>query len=192
MGTAATVICGVNNGSKPAMLVALLLGVVFITTILACLSDINTLRIPNLYSVVVIVAFAIGFIAAPESFGSWKEHLGAFAIILTVTYIMFMVGMMGGGDSKFGSALALWVGAHGLLFFIFWMGLMGGIIGGISLYFKKKKPVQNPKEGSWIAQVQAGRNAVPYGIAISFGAWAALWQTGFIIQQLDELSKIIH
>ena len=174
------------------MLVALLLGVVFVTTLLACLSDVQTLRIPNLYSVIVMAAFAVAFFVSPESFGSWKEHLGAFAIILIVTYIMFMVGMMGGGDSKFGSALALWVGVHGLLSFVFWMGLMGGILGGISLYFKKKKPVQNPKEGSWIAQVQMGRNAVPYGIAISFGAWAGLLQTGLITHQLDELIKIIH
>jgi len=174
------------------MLVPLLLAVVLVTSVLACVSDVMRLRIPNLHSGVVIAAFALAYLLSPDSFSVWWEYIGAMVMMFVITYLMFLFGLMGGGDSKFGTALALWVGLHGMLPYVFWMAIMGGIIGGLSLYFKKKKPFKSPPAGSWMAQVQEGRNAVPYGIAISAGAWLALWQTGFIIHQLDELFKIIH
>ena len=36
------------------------------------------------------------------------------------------------------------------------------------------------------------RCAVPYGLAISFGAWAAFFHTGFLDHRIDEVIKIIH
>ncbi|MDE1153526.1 MAG: prepilin peptidase [Micavibrio sp.] len=174
------------------MLVSLLLVIVLVTTVLACVSDVMSLRIPNLYSLIVIAAFGLAFVAAPDAFDVWWEYVGAFGLMFAITYIMFLFGAMGGGDSKFGTALALWVGLHGLLAYVFWMAVVGGIVGGLSLYFKKKKPFAAPRPGSWVAQVQEGRNAVPYGIAIGVGGWLALLQTGLITHQLGELFKIIH
>jgi prepilin peptidase CpaA len=180
---------------KETMLVVLamlLTGVVLVTTVMACVSDVRSLRIPNLYSVIVIGAFALAFAAAPESFGKLSAHVLSLVIIFLITYIMFVSGLMGGGDAKFGSALALWVGLPGIVSYVFWMTLMGGLIAALSLLIKNRKPFSNPAAGSWVAQVQDGRNAVPYGIAISFGAWAALLHTGFVTHQLDEVIKIIH
>lgn len=175
------------------MIVLALLAMVLVTTLLACFSDIRSLRIPNKYSLAVIVAYIAAYAAVPEAFpGVWWGYPLALLIIFAVTYLMYLVGMMGAGDSKFGSALALWVGLHGLLSYVFWMAVMGGLLGGVSLYLKKKKPISAPLPGSWPEQVQAGRNAVPYGIAISFGAWAAMLQTGLVTHQIDELFKIIN
>lgn len=176
-----------------AFLPTLSLLVVFVTTLMACAWDIRALRIPNRYSFVVVAAFAVAYVSAPDAFTETAWHYPAgLLIIFGVTYLMYLAGMMGAGDSKFGSALALWVGLHGILPYVFWMAVMGGIVGAASLYLKKKKPVSSPVPGGWVEQVQTGRNAVPYGIAIGFGAWAALWQSGLITHQLDELLKIIH
>lgn len=175
-----------------SMLLAFLTLATLATMAAACVSDVRALRIPNLYSVVVIVAFGIAFLAAPESFGAWWTHLAAFAGMFAVTYVMFCFNMLGAGDSKFGSALALWVGLKGLLPYIFYMAIAGGIVGVLALYFRKKKPFRNPPAGSWMALAQEGRNAVPYGIAISFGGAAALLHTGFVHHQLDELFRLIH
>jgi prepilin peptidase CpaA len=162
------------------------------TTLLACVSDARSLKIPNLYSVIIIALFPAAFLATPELFGKWWEHLGSLGAIFVITYLMFAAGMMGGGDTKLGTALALWVGLPAVLPYVIWMGAAGGIVALLSLYFKKKKPFKSPRAGSWPAQVQEGRNAVPYGIAISFGAWAALLQKGFMPDLLHEVSKIIH
>lgn len=174
------------------MIVFLLLCAVLAVTLLSCVSDVRALRIPNWHSLVIIGAFAVAFAASPESFGKWWHHLAALGIFFVITYLMFIAGMMGGGDSKLGSALALWVGLKGIVIYVFWMALMGGVIGVLSLWMKKKKPFSAPPAGSWMAAAQEGKNAIPYGLAISFGAWMALLHTGLITHQLDEVFKIIH
>jgi prepilin peptidase CpaA len=153
---------------------------------------VRSLRIPNLYSVIIIGAFAAAYLVSKESFDPLWHHLGALGVVFIVTYLMFIAGMMGGGDSKLGSALALWVGIKGVVIYVFWMAVAGGLIGGLSLLIRKKKPFARPLPGSWMAAAQEGKNAIPYGVAISFGAWVAMWHTGFITHQLDELFKIIH
>ncbi len=174
------------------MIVLLCIAIVFVVTLMACVSDARSLRIPNLYSVVVLAAFGVACVASPEVFQPLWNHFLALGIIFVVTYLMFMAGMMGGGDSKFASALAIWIAAKGVMVFVFWMAVAGGVIGVLTLWMKKKKPFRNPPEGSWMAAAQKGESKIPYGIAISFGAWIALWHSGLITHQLGEVFKIIH
>lgn len=174
------------------MIVTLCILVVLCITLMACVSDARSLRIPNLYSVIVLAAFGIAYLSDPQVFQPLWNHFLALGIIFFVTYLMFMAGMMGGGDSKFASALAIWIAAKGVMIFVFWMALAGGVIGVLTLWMKKKKPFRNPPAGSWMDAAQKGENKIPYGIAISFGAWAALWHGGLITHQLGELFKIIH
>lgn len=174
------------------MIVALLTLFVLFIMLLSCISDVRRLRIPNKYVLCVLVAFVAAFAVSPSSFGVWWHPFAAGAIFLVITYVMFVMNMLGAGDAKLGAALALWVGLPGLMAYVMYMAIMGGVIGGLSIYFKKKKPFKNPPEGGWVATVQSGGNAVPYGIAISFGAVMAMLHNGFISHQIDELIKIIH
>ncbi len=174
------------------MLGALLTVAVGVVMLMACVSDVRGLRIPNLYVALIFAAFFPAFIFAPEAFGTWWEHLGAMLVFLVITYLMFVWNMLGAGDAKYGAALALWVGLQGLMPFVLYMAIVGGVLGVMSLVLRKYKPVKNPRAGSWAATVQDGGNAVPYGIAISVGACAAIFHTGFAFHQLDELIKIIH
>ncbi len=166
--------------------------VVLVITLLSCISDIRSLRIHNFNSLAILFCFFPAYFASPESFNDLWQHFAAMAGVFAVTYIMFTLGMMGGGDSKLGTVLGLWIGLKGLIPFIFYMTLMGGLLGLISLIIFRKKPFKNPKQGSWIAELQEGRNAVPYGVAISFGFWVAFFHIGFAHNQLNEVFKIIH
>ena len=166
--------------------------VVVVVTLLSCVSDVRSLRIPNLYSLVVLGCFIPAFFFAPAAFSPLWYHLTAMGVMFVLSYIMFCTGMMGGGDSKLGTALALWVGLKGLMPFMLYMALMGGVLGGLTLLLQKKKLFSNPKPGSWIEQAQSGQNAVPYGVAISFGFWAAFFHTVLQHHQLNEVFKIIH
>jgi len=53
------------------------------------------------------------------------------------------------------------------------------VLGGLTKLMNKKKLVEAPAEGSWIAKSQAGHMGVPYGIAILFGAIIAFYQLGY-------------
>lgn len=167
------------------------LAVLFVT-LLSCIADVRSLRIPNWHTLVILACFVPAWLATPEAFGGIWQHLGAMGIMFAVTYTMFSLGMMGGGDSKLGSGLGLWIGLKGLLPFIFYMAIMGGIIGVVTIVLRRKKFFKNPAPGGWVAQAQEGRSAIPYGVAISFGAWVAFLYTGFVHNQLIEVFTIIH
>jgi len=71
--------------------------------------------------------------------------------------------MMGGGDVKLASALALWFSPGGTVKFLVLMSIAGGV----------------PTLGilGWHrAQKREGRPEIPYGVAIAFGALAILTQ----------------
>jgi prepilin peptidase CpaA len=174
------------------MIVAMLTCLVLVMTLLCCISDVQRLRIPNAYVLVVLGAFVIAFILSPESFGVWWYPFAAGAAFLVITYVMFAFNMLGAGDAKLGAALALWVGLPGLMAYVMYMAIVGGLLGLAALFLKKRKPFKNPSAGSWVATVQGGGNAVPYGIAITAGAWGAMLHNGFVFHQIDELIKIIH
>jgi prepilin peptidase CpaA len=152
--------------------------------LLAGSSDYRGLTIPNRYSVFIIVtffgAFVIANIADVNVFSSIYRHLAGAGVVFAVSFILFFLGAAGGGDSKLATAFALWIGlTKWLMVFLFFTAVAGGIVGAVALFIQKKKPFENPAEGSWIAQLQDGRGVVPYGIPLVIGALAAFYSSGY-------------
>ena len=174
------------------MVLALCLIILCGVTLASCITDIRSMRIPNTHVVIVLILFVIAFATTPDAFHAWWEHGAAMLIFLVLTYLMFAFGMLGAGDAKYGAALALWVGLPGLMAYVFFMAIIGGVLGVLSLVLRKYRPLKNPPAGSWAATVQDGGNAVPYGIALSIGVWASFFHTSAFSHQLDELIRIIH
>lgn len=148
-------------------------------------SDFKGFTISNAYSVGVILAFIPAFLAvfflAPDVayFASWKSHLLAAAGTFAITFVLFTLNMIGAGDSKLATAYALWLGVLGIPAFLFYMTVVGGLLGLTTLALRRWKPVAAPSEGGWIARAQAGSSEVPYGIAIVAGAIVAFFQNGY-------------
>lgn len=152
----------------------------------AAWSDFKGLIIPNLYSLLILAAFVPAYAAvhflAPESgyFQSGASHLISLGVVFAVTYGLFALKAFGGGDAKLCSVYALWVGLGGIAPFLFFMGITGGVLGVVTLYLNKNKPVKEPRQGSWVAKAQEGSRDVPYGIAITIGAVFAFVYTGYV------------
>lgn len=152
---------------------------------LAAKSDYKGFKIPNMISLVIICAFAAtyGVLTLTEQreifFRPIGMHLGAAFLVLMMTTALYAMKKLGAGDSKFATAVALWVGLNGLVPFLFYMSLAGGVIAVASLYLQKKKPFPSPAEGSWVDVVQKGGGNVPYGIAIAVGALVSFIYLGF-------------
>ncbi len=160
-------------------------------TIFCMWSDFSRMILPNKAVVAIAALFVLAYLFWPDAFSSLGSHLAAGAVILAVTYGMFAFNMLGAGDAKYAAVLGLWVGLKGLMIYMFFMGLVGGILGVAALVLKKYKPVSAPASGSWIEIAQSGKSAVPYGIAITIGAWCGLFHTGPLSIVLRELSNII-
>ncbi len=148
-------------------------------------SDFTGLKISNIYPAAIMAAFVPAFLAvyfmAPESgyFASIQSHMISFGAMFAITFVLFSMKAIGAGDSKLSTALALWVGMPGFSAYLFYMALMGGVLGLAALALKKWKPVDAPAAGGWVERAQGGVSAVPCGIAIAFGALVAFYYVGY-------------
>ena len=151
----------------------------------SAISDFKSMTIPNLYALCVVLAFVPAYLADAmtgnglEFFASWKNHVAAAVAMFALTFLMFIAKVIGAGDSKLCAAFALWVGLTGLAPYLFYMAVLGAVLGAATKIMGRKAFFVSPKEGSWIARSQAGEAGVPYGIAICFGAVIAFYLLGY-------------
>ncbi|MCF8495109.1 MAG: prepilin peptidase [Alphaproteobacteria bacterium] len=151
---------------------------------LAALSDLKGLKIPNFHSVLIAGTFLMAYAGLwlggrEDVFAPLLSHMLGFALVFLMTLALFAFRAIGGGDSKMASAFALWMGLKGIILFLFYTAMFGGLLGAAALILKRWKPFKGPAPNSWIARVQAGENAVPYGVAILAGALVSFAKIGY-------------
>ena len=76
----------------------------------ALLTDLFSMTIANRVSLILLGTFAV---VAPLSGMEWMtylQHFGTGALVLVVTFGLFAVGGMGGGDAKLMAVTAVWFG----------------------------------------------------------------------------------
>src|SRR3954467_15979189 len=73
----------------------------------AAASDLLTMLIPNRISLALVAGFALMAATGPMSWLDIGLHVGAAALVLTVTFTLFALGVIGGGDAKLAAATAL-------------------------------------------------------------------------------------
>ncbi len=142
--------------------------------VVAAVSDLMTMTIPNRLVLALVAAFAV---AAPLSGMSLQDlalHLGAGLAVLALGVGLFAPGWIGGGDAKLAAALALWLGFEPLLAWIVLFGFLGGGL-TLGVLWARSNPLPARLNGvDWIARLHDARTGVPYGIALSAGA-LMLW-----------------
>jgi|TARA_R110002126_G_scaffold13118_4_gene56943 prepilin peptidase CpaA len=158
--------------------------------LLCAYSDFNRLKIPNQYLLIVIGLFVFMQIAAfifPDArdvLPSLFSALIAAAILFVLSAILFALHLMGAGDSKMMTVFGLFMGVANIGPFLFYMATSGAILGIATLLLGKYKPINKPKEGSWIFFAQSGdKTKVPYGIAILTGTVFSYAAAGFFDPQ---------
>ena len=131
-----------------------------ITLLFAAFTDIRSRQISNKLNIVIALGAPLFWWASGLSF--WPEiamQLGVALAAFAVLAGMFALGMMGGGDVKLLTALALWIEPTAFLQLIIIMALAGGVLTIVM--------------GAWhFLRRQKDRLAIPYGVAIAFGG---LW-----------------
>lgn len=153
--------------------------------IASAISDFRSMTIPNIYSGLITLAFIPAFAAdyfsgqGMEYFAALSSHLLAAVLVFAVTFVLFVTRVMGAGDSKLCSAIALWTGLSGLAPFLFYMAIVGALLGISTKILNKRVVFASPVAGGWIDKSQKGQAGVPYGIAICVGAIIAFFQLGY-------------
>ena len=137
-----------------------LLAALAIALLYAAFTDFRRRQIDNWLNIAIAVAapafwWASGLDLWPGVALQFGVALAAFAVLA----VLFAFNMMGGGDVKLLTALALWVPPLAFLNLLFIMAVTGGILTVVM--------------GSWhVARRRKDRIAIPYGIAIALGG---LW-----------------
>ncbi|MCR2834864.1 A24 family peptidase [Parerythrobacter lacustris] len=140
------------------LLLALAIGL-----LVAAFTDIRRRQIDNWLTAAIALAaplfwWSSGLALWPDVAIQFGVALAAFAILAG----LFALRMMGGGDVKLLTALALWIAPGLFLKLIIIMALLGGILTIVM--------------GAWhVMRRQRDKLAIPYGVAI---AAAGLWVLG--------------
>jgi len=135
----------------------------------AAISDVRARRIPNLCVLALIVLFVPWALL-----GDLSDALSAAeaaGIVLVVTVILYMLKILGAGDSKLLTACALYAGMGYLPFLALATVLAGGVIALVSL---ATRPQRALAMFTLRGKGDYGRG-VPYGVAVAVGATLAIW-----------------
>lgn len=140
--------------------------------ILAALSDLFTLTIPNRLSIILVaVFFPVAFLAGLP-LEQVMMHLAAGAGVLLVGFILFSTGTLGGGDAKLLAAASLWVGYATMSDFLIYVALIGGALALFVLLYRRI-PDESLSGPAWALRLHDKGSGIPYGIAISGAALIA-------------------
>ena len=144
----------------------------------AAVCDARTFTIPNRISLAIILLYPASVFAAPRPV-DWQGALMFAGIILVVGYVMFLVHwrgapLMGAGDTKLLTAVALWAGPALVLDLVVVMALFGGLI-AISAWARNIAQMGSataPSAGlrSVLSYLRIPHVHLPYGLAICGGA----------------------
>jgi len=130
--------------------------------------DVKERRIPN-WTVLAVAGLFVGWAIAGPSV-SLLGSLEAALVMFLLTVGLYLMKVVGAGDSKLVSAVALFVGIQHLPLFVLMMSLAGG---AIALFMLALSPRRVLAIIQTRGQVGFGRS-VPYGVAIALATVGTL------------------
>ncbi|MDX2233916.1 MAG: prepilin peptidase [Hyphomonadaceae bacterium] len=139
----------------------------------AALSDIATMTIPNWVSIAAVVLFPLAATLAGLTPAQIGLHLGVGVVMFFIGFLLFNIGILGGGDVKVIAAVSVWTGLGALSSFAFAMTLAGG---GLALLIIIARRAAKPSDAApaFVNRLLKPQNGIPYAVAIAIGVIASL------------------
>ncbi len=157
--------------------------------VFAAVSDMVSMTIANRVSLLLVVSFAI---LAPLTGMALPEiglHLLVGVGVLSVTFVLFAVGGMGGGDAKLMAATSVWFGfGTGLLSYLVVSALAGGLLTLALLMFRKSGLSLLAGNNVLLRHFADDKAGIPYGIALGLGGLFVYGETPLMQWALARLA----
>ena len=171
------------------MLEALIFVVFPFCMVFAAVSDMLSMTIANRVSIVLVVAFAV---VAPFTGMAWATygwHFAAAGMVLAVTFLMFAVGGMGGGDAKLMAATSLWMGFNfSLLSYLVTSAFAGGLLTLAILSYRKSPLADLTGRNMFLRHFADPAVGVPYGVALGVGGLLTYPESPLMLWAIGRLS----
>ena len=129
----------------------------------ACVTDLRSRIISNRLNAGIAMLAPFGWLLAGLTVADLGWRVGLSLLLFLFYATLFRIGQMGGGDVKFGGALALWFAPAEVLHFVIVTALAGAVVTVATVIWHRASRRHGPVQ-------------VPYGLAIAAGAAAILTQ----------------
>ena len=146
----------------------------------AAASDLFTMTISNRVSLALAAGFLVLAMLSGMGLHDILSHVGAGAAVLTIAFICFAMGWVGGGDAKVAAAAALWFGFGHLLNYLVYASLFGGALTLLLLQFRQWPVPYAFRSQDWLLRLHSKDSGIPYGIALAIGALMIYPETGWV------------
>jgi prepilin peptidase CpaA len=127
----------------------------------AAVEDMHRRQISNWVSLSAAALYPL-FAATSHTPLNWPISMAIAIATLAAGFALFAANLMGGGDAKLMSAVALWAGQGLILAFLFVMTTAGGVLAIAVLVRQRFAPAA-------AAVVGGETTGLPYGVAIAAG-----------------------
>jgi len=148
-----------------------ILYLLYVLMVLAALQDIATLRISNVFPVVLLILFGAWLLANGVPPDIWQNGV-VFAVIFGLGIVLFAVRWLGGGDVKLLAASSIWFDLSGGVILLIYVTLCGGVL-GLALILGRRMMTTGFRERIGWPGLQV-RGPIPYGVAIAAGVIMAI------------------
>ncbi len=135
--------------------------------VMAAVSDLYSLRIPNWLTGALLLAFPVMALLVGHDV-AWMSHLLAGLCVFAVCAVMFALQWMGGGDVKLLAATAVWIGLGQLLPFLTLVAIVGGVFALILVILR-----HHVMQATFLATLRRlpsfaqEKMPIPYGVPIA-------------------------
>ena len=144
-----------------------------------------SMTIANRVSLVLVATFAVVAPLTGMDWATYGWHFAAAGLALSVTFAMFAIGGMGGGDAKLIAASSLWMGFNfNLLGYLVISSVIGGVLTLLILMYRKSPLADVTGHKHVPAPFRRSQKRHPYGLAL--GTWRALRLSGFAARSVGD------
>jgi prepilin peptidase CpaA len=173
------------------MLEAVILVVFPFCMLFAAVSDMLTMTIANRVSLLLVAVFIV---VAPLAGMSWTDygwHFVAAACVLSVTFSLFALGVMGGGDAKLLAATSLWIGTSPhLLQYLVYASLIGGVMTLLIMIYRGSPLSTFTGNNVFLRNFANTKVGIPYGVALGISGLIVYPSTPLVQWALGRMESL--
>jgi prepilin peptidase CpaA len=170
------------------MLEALIFVVFPFCMVFAAVSDTLSMTIANRVPLLLLVVFAIVAPLTGMGWAAYGWHFAAGALVLAVTFGLFALGGMGGGDAKLLSATAVWMGFNlHLVEYLVASAFLGGMLTLAILAYRGSNLAVYTGRNMFLKNFADPKGGVPYGIALGIGGLVTYPASPLMVWALERL-----
>lgn len=148
--------------------------------IMAGLTDLTSMKIPNWISGLLILGFFPAALLVGLSPTEVAIHVGVGLAALFVGAAMFAMRWLGGGDAKLLASGCLWFGLGGAAPFLLWTCVVGGLFCLALMLARQWAAPYVAGAPGWVGRLMEPKGDIPYGVAIAVGALLAFPQSPLV------------